>query len=237
LDRPTLRKIFYGLALGASGGQLLVGPLVLFTLPVQGLTGFLYLVIALGVVLGIGAMVLMWREIVTPHSHWQVRFLVVVALITGTAFAMGYGRHLYREQAVAEHRRLLAVQTREFGWDSAAAQWRAATGVGLVQVPLGQRIFQGTCSACHALAKVLVGPSLQEIAHLYGEDTAGIVSWTTNPGKKRSGFPQMPAFRLPQENLEAVAEYMLEQGSGSAPAPDAEAREPGGPAPELPTQG
>jgi cytochrome c len=217
LDRAKIRKIFYGLALGASGGQLFVGPLVLVTLPDAGMSWQLLVVIGIGAALGIGAMVLMGREIFSPTSSFPRRFVVVVVLITGTAFFMGYGRHLYRERAVREHRHLMAEHTREFAWASAGAQWRLARGLPAEQEPLGQRIFKGTCKSCHALDRVLVGPAIREIAQLYAGDPEGIVRWTKDPGKKREGFPTMPAFRLEERKLQAVAEYLLQLGGTEGP--------------------
>lgn len=218
MDRRALRRLFYGIALGASALQLIFGPLVLLTLPGQGMSWSLIGIISLGVVCALIAMHLMWREIVAEQSRLMPRAAVVFALITLTAFAMGYGRHHYRESALADHRALVAAHTRDLGWQAAAAQWREATGQQKVAVPLGQRIFESTCSACHARDRVLVGPSLQEIAGLYGDNPEGIIAWTSNPGRKRAGFPPMPAFRLGEEKLGAVAGYMLQLGTGNEPA-------------------
>jgi cytochrome c len=225
LDRAALRRLFYSIALGASLAQLLVGPLVLFTLPRHGMSWFLLLVIGIGVSLGITAMVLMWREIVAPCMRPQRRLLAVFALITLTAFAMGYGRHVYRENAVSDHRRLMVERTREFGWAAGAASWREASGVAREETPLGEQIFTGTCAACHAVDRVLVGPSVTEIAELYASDPAGIAAWTRQPGRKREGFPPMPAFRLSENKLRAVADYMLQMTSRPEEATEVDSRE------------
>jgi len=110
--------------------------------------------------------------------------------------------------------------TREYGWAVAAAQWREATGQTRTPIPLGQKIFESTCGACHAVGRVLVGPTVTEIATIYAGNPGGIVAWTDAPGKKREGFPPMPAFKLGRENLLAVANYMLELASDKAEAAD-----------------
>jgi cytochrome c len=217
LDRAALRRLFYGIALGASALQLLFGPVVLLSLPGQGMSWSLVGVIAIGVILALAAMTLMWREIIQPVARPMRRAALVFSLITLTAFAMGFGRHVYRETAVGEHRQRMAAHTRDVGWLAAAAQWREATGQTRTRVPLGQRIFEGTCAACHATSKVLVGPSVEEIAGLYADNPAGIVAWAEAPGRKREGFPPMPAFKLGEEKLLAVAGYMIRLGSGDAP--------------------
>jgi cytochrome c len=222
-DRGRLRRLFFGIALGASVLQLLFGPLLLLTLPSIGMSWFLILVIAAGALCGITAMVIMGREITAPARMPGRRLTLVVALITATAFLMGYGRHVYRETALTEHRALMADATREYGWEAAAAAWRQATGQTLVQIPLGQKIFETTCAACHAVDRVLVGPPLTEIARIYAGDRTGIAAWVENPGRKRPGFPQMPAFRLGAEKLGAVADYVLELGTGGRAGTGAEA--------------
>jgi cytochrome c len=217
LDRADLRRLFYGIALGATALQLLFGPVVLLSLPGQGMSWTLIGVIGLGVLLAAGAMTLMWREIIRPVARPMRRAALVFTLITLTAFAMGFGRHLYREDALREHRELMTAHTREVGWLAAAARYREATGQTRTRVPLGQRIFEGTCAACHTTGKVLVGPSLEEIASIYADDPGGIVAWAEAPGRKRPGFPPMPPFRLGEEKLQAVAGYMLRLGGGEAP--------------------
>ncbi len=216
--KADLRRLFYGIALGATCAQLFFGLLVLVTLPKIGLSTALYVVIGLGVVLASVAAVLMGREVARPAERALPRGVAIFALITLTAFAMGYGRHIYRENALREHRRLVAAHTADVGWLAAAAQWREATGQGLDAVPLGRKIFESTCAACHAKDRVLVGPSLQEIASIYAGNPEGIADWSNNPGKKRAGFQQMPAFKLGDEKLKAVAEYVLELGGARRPS-------------------
>jgi len=216
LDRRRLRRMFYGLALGATALQALFGPLLLLTLPSEGMSWTLVLIVSVGVSLAIAAVVVMWREITAPAARAWPRGLAVLVLITLTAFAMGYGRQFYRESAVQEHRLLMEAHTRDFGWAAAAAQHRAATGQVRTATPLGQRIYESTCAACHARDRVLVGPPLTEIADIYGGDLGGLVAWARDPGKKRAGFPQMPAFRLGDEKLQAVAEYMVKAGRGES---------------------
>ena len=231
-DRPTLRRLFYRIALGATSLQLLAGPLVLFTLPRAGWSGFLWIVIGTGVTCALSAIALMARESLRSDNRVGSHYLLIVGLITTTVFCMGYGRHVYRETAVTAHREAMAARTADYGWATAAAQWREATGTGPDTTPLGERIFNGTCASCHALDRVLVGPSLREIAQLYTGNPGGIARWADAPGKKRAGFQQMPAFRLGSEKLLAVAEYMLQLGSGQAPAPPTDTAPPPGTATE-----
>jgi cytochrome c len=81
-------------------------------------------------------------------------------------------------------------------------------------------LFEATCSACQGIDLRIVGPPLTEIAKLYGSNPGGIVVWARAPGKKREGFPQMPAFAsLGESKLGAIAKYMIEAGSGRLSTP------------------
>ncbi|HOA73063.1 MAG TPA: cytochrome c [Phycisphaerae bacterium] len=210
LDRPNLRRLFYGIAFGATLLQLAAGPLVLFTLPAQGLSVFLYAVIGTGAAFAVAMLALMWWEILTPRQTAGRFFVPIVALLILTGSAMGFGRHVYREGALRDHRLAMEQRTQDLAYAAAAAKWRADHGVAVEDLPLGQRVFRDVCSSCHMLDRVLTGPSIREIAELYKDDPDGIVRWTKAPTRKRTGFPAMPAFDRPTEQLRAVAEYMLE---------------------------
>ena len=48
-----------------------------------------------------------------------------------------------------------------------------------------------------------------------------IVTWAKAPGRKRTNFAPMPAFaHLPEGDLRAAAEFMLEMGQDNAEKPD-----------------
>ena len=97
---------------------------------------------------------------------------------------------------------------------------RLAAGLGagdaLSTGPTGKSVFRN-CAACHAVDKVLAGPSLREVYSIYRGDPDGIISWAKAPGKKRDEFAPMPAFaHLGDEQLRLVADYILEIASPEA---------------------
>lgn len=210
LDRAGLRRLFYAIAFGTSLLQLAAGPLVLFTLPKQGVSVFLYVVIGAGATFAMAMLALMWWEIISARQTAGRFYVPIVALLMLTGSCMGFGRHIYREQATFEHRLAVEKRTQDAAYAAVAAAWRAKNGVAQENLPLGQRVFRDSCSSCHVLDSVLVGPSVREIAEIYKGDPAGIVRWAKNPGKKRSNFPAMPALAFPDAHLRAAAEHMLE---------------------------
>jgi len=226
--RPELRRLLYAAAFGLTLAQLLAGPLLFFTLPVEGLSITLTLVIAAGLAVVLVVLWLLWRELNAADARVGHHFALICSLLLIVVLIMGSGRHLYREVAIDAHRRQVREQTADFHWASVAATIRERSGIGQpVYASAGERVYQNVCSACHARDSMLVGPSVTEIAGIYAGDPAGIVTWTRAPGRKRAGFMQMPAFNnLPSADLDAVAQYMLEMPAmpedeaASAPADD-----------------
>ena len=218
LDRPALRRVFYAVAFGATLLQLVAGPLVYFTLPDEGVSGFLTALVLVGLALAAAALTLLWWEITAEKGRIGRLYLPIVGLVMCTGFVMGYSRHVYREEAVRDHRQLMAARTSDFSWAAAAAERRAASSRDRDDRPLGQRVFENLCGSCHAIDRQMQGrPSVAEIASLYRGDPAGIVEWTRAPGRKRPGVAPMPALgHLPEEQLQAVADYMLQIGTGTS---------------------
>lgn len=213
LTRPELRRWFYGVALVVSLAQFVIGPLVLLTLPSQGINAVVLAEVAVGVSLAIPAVWMMWREVIA-HEPGR-RYFRIVGLLTVAVVAMALARHNYRYQALRQHRREMARATEAWQLASANAREALRTGVAAAgtAAPDGVALFASSCSGCHAVDTKLVGPSLTEIAALYADNPDGIVAWARAPGKKRADAPQMPAMaQVGDANLRAIANYMLRAG-------------------------
>lgn len=80
--------------------------------------------------------------------------------------------------------------------------------------PIGKKLFETNCLACHDPLKAVVGPTLHEINKLYENKVNDIVSWAQKPGRKRTEGIAMPAMgHIPETDLKKIAEYMLYAGS------------------------
>jgi cytochrome c len=215
LTRPALRRVFYTIALRVSLLQFCVGPLVLFTLPRQGLVVSVAALILLGAAVAVGPVWLMWRELQSPSVSGRHLPLIVGGLGI-TVFCMALGRHSHRIVALADHQRAMHVATENWVGDAEQAAYdlellRARESAGISE---GQHVFQSVCAACHAVDRQLVGPALTEISQLYASNPAGIVAWARAPGRKRPSLQPMPAFdALGDAKLRQAADYMLELGS------------------------
>lgn len=212
--RPGLRRHFYAITFWASLAQFVAGPLVFLTLPDQGISWTLFLIISTGATLAAFALWYLWHEIQAPDDQIGTRLWLIVALLTGTVLLMGYGRHLYRETALEPHMKLVAEQTQTFASLSKVAQWRQEQGLGGMgggeKLPLGESVFKNVCSACHMFDKRLVGPPLMEVAEMYQGNPDGIITWVKNPGRRRMDYPPMQAIKLTETQHKAVANYILD---------------------------
>lgn len=82
-------------------------------------------------------------------------------------------------------------------------------------------LYKANCMACHALDKMVVGPSLVEIGHLYKENPAGIVRWSLNPQVKRKLAIRMPPMtHLGKDKLRIIADYILKETKGKRYKPE-----------------
>lgn len=211
-SRTELRRIFFRIAFGATCLQFLVGPLVLFTLPVQGMSWTLYGIVLSGLTVAIVFAWSLWKGMNNLEERFSSRFWNLLGLLTVVVVLMAFGRHEFRERALDPHRQAVREKTEAFYWESDAARSRARMGIAKpVFSSEGEKEFKANCSVCHARSTQLVGPSLDEINEIYNGQTDLLIQWTKSPGVKRGGVP-MPSFKhLGDERLRAIAEYVLQK--------------------------
>ncbi|RYZ77054.1 MAG: GxxExxY protein, partial [Proteobacteria bacterium] len=112
LEKDKLIREFYTLALIVSCLQFLVGPLVLFTLPAHGLNLKMLAAIFTGIGFAIPSLLLIWKELKEPTQTGQ-RVVKIGCLLGITVLFMASGRHFYREQALASHKKAIELKTAE----------------------------------------------------------------------------------------------------------------------------
>jgi len=199
---------------GATGLQLVAGPLVLLTLPPHGLSWLMVGNITIGVSLALIALALLWREMRSP-GPLSARYWTVVGVLGCAVGFMLLGRHLYREEAIAPHRAMVAAHTAAFHAAAVGAEMRLAAGTPRLSgveatAPPGERVFRAVCMACHARDERRVGPPLTEIVDLYAGNPDGLIAWVRAPGKRRPDYPEMPPITMQEGQYREVAEYILE---------------------------
>ncbi len=214
--RYDIQKKGYSLALIASICQMLIGPIVLLTLPTKGMGWNLILVIFTGVAMALPAMWMMWKGLQASRENIGKNFYKIVVLMTITVVFMGSGRQIYRANALEPHQKLVKLRTEEFeqtrkiAIENSKNQKSGENNADLSLAEKGKKVFNQYCAACHKPKDRLVGPPVTEMVAIYKDDVEAMKKWIKNPGKKRADMTQMPGFpQIPDEQLNELTEYIL----------------------------
>ncbi|WP_230381551.1 c-type cytochrome [Myroides albus] len=215
-ERYQIQKMGYSLALIASIGQMLIGPIVLFTLPSKGISWTLILVIFFGVALALPAMWMMWKGLQAPKQEIGKNFYKVVMLMSITVIFMGSGRQIYRANALEPHQKLVKLRTEEFEnrkreiLENKKQEELVENSKELSVADLGKKVFNQYCAACHKEKEMLIGPPVTEMGEIYINNKTALVQWIKSPGKKRENAPQMPGFpQISDDDMNKLTEYIL----------------------------
>lgn len=118
--QETLIRLGYRWAFFATLAQFAVGPLILITLPSEGLSTAMVSVILGGAALALAALGVMFLEL-RPGAAAGSRLWLVAGLLGATVVFMGSGRHVYRETALAAHKELVRTRTERYMQEAADA--------------------------------------------------------------------------------------------------------------------
>jgi len=78
----------------------------------------------------------------------------------------------------------------------------------------GKAVFETVCSSCHRFDTRLVGPPFNEVVPKYAGNVEGLKRFIRNPVKTNAGYPAMPMLGLKEEEIDAVARYLLAKVKG-----------------------
>jgi cytochrome c len=211
-SRFDFQKRFYSIAFACSIAQFLFGPVILFTLPNQGLGMDMILTILTGAGIAIIPTWYLWKEVTAKSEEIGKYFTRIAVLLSLTVVFMGTGRHLYRANALAPHRAAMAKNTEAYLAQVAEAKNNPNAQKDEVVEVTGASIWDTKCSVCHAKDKKLVGPPVTEMQQIYASDKSALIKWIKAPGKKREGYPKMPGFegQISDADLEKLADFILE---------------------------
>ena len=96
---------------------------------------------------------------------------------------------------------------------SAANAQDGKQGAGALEQ--GELLFGAMCAACHVHDRMHVGPSLVEIAGLYGDKRKDFLAWCKDPQPKRKGVIQMPSMAaLTDAHLMSIHGYIVASTKG-----------------------
>lgn len=75
----------------------------------------------------------------------------------------------------------------------------------------GKAVYERVCSGCHRFDSRVVGPPLNDVLPKYGDDEEMLKNFIRNPVKVNPDYPPMPKLGLKEEEIYAVATYLLEK--------------------------
>ncbi|HDP99964.1 MAG TPA: hypothetical protein ENN22_12370 [bacterium] len=191
-------------ALVATALQLVFGVINYGTLPVVAdslsvLTLIVIAVIFAGVAVFMLANNLFVKDTFRPE--WVLVAILVVVSLMATL------RHEIRENALREPKKILANKT-ELYRSRLATFLKTYSPTGEIQLT-GEAIFQDVCTACHAIDRKIVGPSMEFAIKKYSDDRNGMIEFISNPRKIDPAFPVMPKPPISGKEVELVVDYLL----------------------------
>jgi cytochrome c len=78
----------------------------------------------------------------------------------------------------------------------------------------GKQVFDTVCSVCHRFDSKVVGPPLNEVVPKYKGDVAKLKGFIRNPVKVNPALPAMPKPAIKEDEVDAVARYLLSKVKG-----------------------
>ncbi|MBW6503089.1 cytochrome c [bacterium] len=78
----------------------------------------------------------------------------------------------------------------------------------------GKKVFDTVCSVCHRFDSRIVGPPLNDVVPKYEGDVEKLKAFIRNPVKVNPSFPAMPKPAIKEDEVDAVARYLLSKVKG-----------------------
>jgi cytochrome c len=196
-----------GTAAGLAGALSVPALAVFFliTFPVMGLSTEVFVMAATVPLLALAAYFLLRR--VPPHTDGgrgdhvtEVFVLMLLAVVL--CYQVGIANAFEGRTAPPD---LLAAAT--------ATQAKPAAKPAAADAALekGKKVFEATCAVCHKFDAKVVGPALNAVVPKYKGDVAKLKSFLRDPVKVDPAFPAMPKPAIKEDEIDAVARYLLSQ--------------------------
>jgi cytochrome c len=97
------------------------------------------------------------------------------------------------------------------GWIGEESPPKAPTPPQLAVLETGKTVFESVCAGCHRFEARVVGPAFNEVVPNYGGNVEWLKNFIRNPVKKDPDFPSMPKLGLKEEEIDAVARYVISE--------------------------
>ncbi len=78
----------------------------------------------------------------------------------------------------------------------------------------GKKVFDAVCSVCHRFDSKIVGPAYNDVVPKYKGNVEKLKAFIRNPVKVNPALPAMPKPAIKEDEVDAVARYLLSQVKG-----------------------
>ena len=202
-----MKKLSGGIAIGFT----LIQPLLIFwnliTLPDQALSGAVYLLTVLVMLLLFIITLTLYRLL--KESRIKLGNNVFVLFVV-TFIVMIVNDHEARENSIENQTRLLTARAEEVRGAIQQEREAAMATSFKPDIKLGEEIYNKQCSACHRFDQKLVGPAYDSVLPKYENNRDELIKFIRNPYKIEPGYPPMPKLGLSEKEIMSVAEFLLQ---------------------------
>ena len=202
-----MKKLSGGIAIGFT----LIQPVLIFwnliTLPDQALSGAVYLLTVLVMLLLFIITLTLYRLL--KESRIKLGNNVFVLFVV-TFIVMIVNDHEARENSIENQTRLLTARAEEVRGAIQQEREAAMASSFKPDIKLGEEIYNKQCSACHRFDQKLVGPAYDSVLPKYENNRDELIKFIRNPYKIEPGYPPMPKLGLSEKEIMSVAEFLLQ---------------------------
>jgi len=198
----------FGMAGALAAPALVV--LYLITLPVTGLATEVFVMAATVPLLALAVFALLYllpgKENGRPGDRVSALFvLMFLAVILCDQAAVGNASQGL-SAPIGPPAASMVSREGKTGVKSAAADTAVITK--------GQKVFETICSACHRFDSKVVGPPLNDVVPKYKGNVEMLKKFIRNPVKVNPALPAMPKPAIKEDEVDAVARYLLSKVKG-----------------------
>lgn len=141
------------------------------------------------------------------QRHATTSFTASVLLVG--LFVWGLGQ--FQATANRETLTVLAEESAKALDDLKTKREALAAKAAVVDVKLGEKIYNERCSACHRFDQKLVGPPYYDVLPKYKDNPEKLQAFIRNPVKMNPAYPPMPNQGLREVEVKSVAAFLLEK--------------------------
>ena len=180
----------------------------LLLLPPESLSGMLYFLVGLSIVVLFIASHVLYAYGRNPKSRYPgIAFYAIVLACS----LICVNDQLAIHNVTKSHAAILAYRH-----EQALESVKASLGIVTVSFT-GEDIYNAKCSACHLFDQNKVGPAYQDVLPKYAGKKAQLIAFVLSPAKVDPAFPPMPNQGLKPAEADSIASYLLDKFLGPIP--------------------